>query len=445
MNNSPEIEIVCIKEEKEFLEFVAIDSKDNKNLLEAKEHEATVLEGSLEDCKEILQQEESGKNIVKEEIDEKIESTPLQNFENPETTLEDKPMKIFNENFGVANILGSCSICNQKYLKSELERHIAMHGKKKRHRERRLICEFCGKFFANISRMEQHKIIHTTDRSYRCEAEGCCKTFKWRTSYEKHKMRHKENAGKKFKCDLCEKTFRYSYILRHVLDVHEPPQVLKCKCCEKTFTRKESLHNHMKLHQGIILTDEEKISRGLKDCDQCGKSCLLIHFDKHMMSHRGERPLKCEICGKGFIWKCGLKKHLMAHRGELSKTNLPICEVCGKKMSKFQSLQAHMKIHERPTMPFKCSVTGCDKSYSNEKFLKRHINRHNSKRHKCNECEVDYKDSQQLKIHVKKIHLKEEAPFKCVQCNKDSWTRRVHRQHMKKYHNIEIPFVRKKE
>uniref|UniRef100_A0A1B0C8K9 C2H2-type domain-containing protein n=1 Tax=Lutzomyia longipalpis TaxID=7200 RepID=A0A1B0C8K9_LUTLO len=212
--------------------------------------------------------------------------------------------------------------------------------------------------------------------------------------------------------------------IKHVLDVHEPPQVLKCKCCEKTFTRKESLHNHMKLHQGIILTDEEKISRGLKDCDQCGKSCLVIHFDKHMMSHRGERPLKCEICGKGFIWKCGLKKHLMAHRGELSKTNLPICEVCGKKMSKFQSLQAHMKIHERPTMPFKCSITGCDKSYSSEKFLKRHINRHNSKRHKCNECEVDYKDSQQLKIHVKKIHLKEEAPFKCVQCNKDSWTRR---------------------
>lgn len=117
-----------------------------------------------------------------------------------------------------------------------------------------------------------------------------------------------------------------------------------------------------------------------------------------MMSHRNERPLKCDICGKGFIWKCGLRRHLLAHKGLEPKANLPVCEICGKKMSKYQSLQKHMKIHERPEMPFKCPVTGCEKSYSNERFLKRHVDRHASKRHKCEYCEVDYKDSQQLKV-----------------------------------------------
>lgn len=123
-------------------------------------------------------------------------------------------MKIFNQNFGVTNILGTCTFCNQKYLKSELEKHMSTHGKKKRHREKNLICEFCGKFFANRSRMEQHKIIHSSDRCYKCDVEGCSKTFKWRNSFEKHKMRHTDNIVKEFKCDLCEKAFMYSYILR---------------------------------------------------------------------------------------------------------------------------------------------------------------------------------------------------------------------------------------
>uniref|UniRef100_A0A1B0DDU7 C2H2-type domain-containing protein n=1 Tax=Phlebotomus papatasi TaxID=29031 RepID=A0A1B0DDU7_PHLPP len=181
-----------------------------------------------------------------------------------ESKYEDKPMKIFNQNFGVTNILGTCTFCNQKYLKSELEKHISTHGKKKRHREKNLICEFCGKFFANHSRMEQHKIIHSSDRCYKCDVEGCFKTFKWRNSFEKHKMRHTDNIVKEFKCDLCEKAFMYSYMLRkHIIDIHEPPQAIKCKCCNKTFTRKETFMNHMKIHEGAAsVTEADKGSKG---------------------------------------------------------------------------------------------------------------------------------------------------------------------------------------
>uniref|UniRef100_A0A1B0D7R0 Uncharacterized protein n=2 Tax=Phlebotomus papatasi TaxID=29031 RepID=A0A1B0D7R0_PHLPP len=111
--------------------------------------------------------------------------------------------------------------------------------------------------------------------------------------------------------------------------------------------------------------------------------------------------------------------HLLYHKRKRIKGNSVgesgiICDICGKWLKLQRSLEPHIKkCHNKTVLKFKCKAFGCDRSYPNEKFLKRHMDRHKGKIFSCDLCNFDYKDKQYLKIHMAKHHLKSDAPFKC--------------------------------
>ncbi|CAL1279631.1 unnamed protein product [Larinioides sclopetarius] len=50
------------------------------------------------------------------------------------------------------------------------------------------------------------------------------------------------------------------------------------------------------------------------NCQFCDYSSLNSgHVRRHILTHTGERPFKCNICGRGFTQKNNLKKHMLVH------------------------------------------------------------------------------------------------------------------------------------
>ena len=63
-------------------------------------------------------------------------------------------------------------------------------------------------------------------------------------------------------------------------------------------------------------------------------------MQRHWKRHNGEKPYKCDICGKSS--KDNLKQHkLKVH----SQTKPFECDICKKRFNKKRSMQCHWKRH----------------------------------------------------------------------------------------------------
>uniref|UniRef100_A0A1B0CV51 C2H2-type domain-containing protein n=2 Tax=Lutzomyia longipalpis TaxID=7200 RepID=A0A1B0CV51_LUTLO len=377
LEDSPlEIELVCVKTEMECAdgksEEADVKSEDDgEDFPEASFASPHPSETSLNSPKELCEviEEDPAKTteiLEDDEDDEDIKADP-EECDTKGMEVDGGHREMPKEPTVTQSLFVSCVICNHQCLRRELIKHMKSHEKKRRHTAKKLICEFCGKFFANFSRLDQHQTCHMDTKRYKCQFNGCNESFKWLSSYQRHKETHAEQKKEhlKFKCEMCMKSFLYlSNLRRHIANSHDTGVRYTCEFCSKEFRKKQKLLTHMKIHDGGM-----------------------------PLSEVGRAP-----------------------KNSGSARNVAKC-----------AQQQRMK-----------------RSYPNEKFLRRHMDRHNGKRHQCPLCNVDYKDKSQLKIHVDKVHSKNDPPLKCERCGKCSWSIKDHRVHMRNRHKIEIPYLRKK-
>ena len=177
-------------------------------------------------------------------------------------------------------------------------------------------CQYCGKSFANKSKLDLHvDIFH----EYKCDP--CNEFFFMESALKEHKLFvHEVLEGNK--CPQCDQEFKQAKNLkRHFETVHEGQRNYNCNSCEKSFVSKQVLERHThNIHEGHEKCPHwcERLNTNSRDhiCDSCGNSYSAYSgLKKHILEVHEDQKLprdhKCENCGKAFTSKEKLSVHVL--------------------------------------------------------------------------------------------------------------------------------------
>ena len=110
------------------------------------------------------------------------------------------------------------------------------------------------------------------------------------------------------------------------------------------------------------------------------------------------KKVRCELCGKTFNTKDGLKSHLNSHSGYFFQ-----CEWCpDKRYTAIKAFKKHLKFHASGDKMWICSEAGCSKEFENKQQLDSHSKCHSAPTLRCcvhKKCKALFKHSKERKHH----------------------------------------------
>ncbi|KAF9906292.1 hypothetical protein EC991_000780 [Linnemannia zychae] len=229
--------------------------------------------------------------------------------------------------------------------------------------------EGCTKRFTKHQKLKAHVcMVHEGRKPYPCTVDGCDKSFQTPSKLRKHSMSHSE--AKRYACAYpgCGEYFsKWSLLQKHTTVSHKTTQ---CETCGKNIL-KRNLTPHMKIHDAF----RPEVPCPVEGCQKVFSTqrTLTTHIKVSHPDDLGPPQFKCDYkdCGQAFSFKHVLERHIRnihtnpktsrKRRGDALDFDV-IDELAG-----FDNEDEITK------MPFACQVPGCNRRYTTEFLLRRHL------------------------------------------------------------------------
>ncbi|EAT34182.1 AAEL013547-PA [Aedes aegypti] len=190
-----------------------------------------------------------------------------------------------------------CDRCKQSFAKNyQLQAHIVTHEKVK--------CPICDRLMANKMAMATHITNQHSGKDRKMICDTCGKEFLNKTCFERHVKEHLGiEVHPMMQCQICHKWLKGERCLqKHLRYTHyETEQVHTCDICQQNYPNSRALWSHKK-----VVHVEEKF-----ECEFCGKRFKrAINLKEHRTVHTGERLYSCEYCGASMNSNANLYTHV---------------------------------------------------------------------------------------------------------------------------------------
>ncbi|XP_030752965.1 gastrula zinc finger protein XlCGF26.1-like isoform X2 [Sitophilus oryzae] len=297
--------------------------------------------------------------------------------------------------------LFGCTHCEKKYMSEKgLKAHLKDHSDSRlpmpelKESQKKMRCSNCDYHTSRISDLRRHEAVHLAlEERQLFGCTHCEKKYTTKHGLKEHlrdihledihsNFKSQKVEKKDYRCAICGyQTLERSNFYRHK-KIHLAPkerQLFCCTHCDKKYASKCSLQYHF----GYVHTDprSEDAQKNIHKCSNCDyQTIIMSNFKQHQKIHLApeERQMfACTHCDKKYRNKDNLKHHI-EKKHNVSRPNggqkqVYSCTICGYETPRQFNFNTHKQIHLAPEERQLFACRQCDKKYTSNQTLQRHI------------------------------------------------------------------------